>query len=210
MAKTKTGASSQAKATKKATATKSSGKNRAAVKSGGGGSGCSSILVALAELKMIGKNSPTRSMVARMAGYTGADQAGFKKALTGLSSKNYLNYYSSTTLELTDAGSKQVPTDLNPPRTNADLHNRIKLLLPPKARSVFDVLSDGQSHTRMEIAKALGYPNDQVRTRLIDQSTDRFVGAAAEVSAALFGPQNSQNLHGLALPGRAGPSHSLC
>jgi hypothetical protein len=167
---------------RKATATKaaSGAKKRATGKrsGGGGGGGCSSILVALAELKMIGKGTPTRSMVARMAGYDGAEQAGFKKALTGLNSKGHLSYSSSTTLELTDSGGRQVPKDLNPPRTNSDLHGRIKQMLPPKARAIFDVLADGKPRPRPEIAQALGYPNDQVRVGSAGDSppVDRSVG----------------------------------
>lgn len=124
-----------------------------------------SILTVMAEFEAIGMMTPTRSLVAHMSGYTGgAEQAGFKKALSGLSNKGYLTYPSSSTLGLTEDGKVQVSDTLDPPTTNGDIHERIKKMLSSdNAKKIFDLLTDGKVHTRKEVARVLDYPNETVR-----------------------------------------------
>jgi hypothetical protein len=105
---------------------------------------------------------PSRTLVAHFAKYNGAEQAGFKKALSQMSKDGLIEYGGNSSLEITAWGESQVSANLEPPHSNADIHDRIKAMLAPKAAAIFDVLADGAVHTRLEIARATGYPNANV------------------------------------------------
>ena len=49
--------------------------------------------------------------------------------------------------------------NMRPPVDNVEHHTAIKGLLGPKQIDIFDVLSDGRVHTRIEVASILGYPS---------------------------------------------------
>jgi hypothetical protein len=164
----------------------------------GGLRGEPAILAALAELAAVGMGTPGRKVVAFLSGYVSAKQAGFLKAVVGLKKKGYVLYSSPQTLALTSSGLEQAPSGLDPPRSNDDIHDRIVRMLQPKPRIMFKLLSDGNVHTRLEVARAMGYPNDTVRVDGL--STDaRFVGPAHSNRPCCLLLLNSSHLRRLGL-----------
>lgn len=57
--------------------------------------------------------------------------------------------------------------NMRPPIDNVEHHKGIKGLLGPKQIEIFDVLTDGQVHTRKEVAPILGYPSHLHRWKVI-------------------------------------------
>ena len=135
---------------------KTAAKHRASAKANRGGRGSQSaqdnILGTLAGLEILGKTSPSRAEVARRAKYGNAKSPGFKKDVSRLSTKGYIDYPCKSTMCLTPEGKSVAPVPLTPPK-----------LLTPKMVQLLDLLADGAIHNRNEVAKALEYEDKEVR-----------------------------------------------
>jgi hypothetical protein len=150
-------------AAKKLKVAKAKAPAKRAKKAGGGckSLGKQGILNALVQLKGIGMAEPERKLVATLALYK-AKSSGFKKALTELVANNSVEYKPSNTLKITALGESQASAGVDSVLSNATLHDQIKKMLPPKAKTIFDVLADGKVHTRLELAHAAKYSDDLV------------------------------------------------
>lgn len=118
------------------------------------------ILRSLAELRALRIAEPPRIQVALFAGYSNASSAGFAKALSGLKQDGLVAYQSSKTVGLTETGlNADVMKGVVPPKNNCEVHERIKQLLKPKMKEMFDALADGGVHNREDVAQRMGYTN---------------------------------------------------
>jgi len=115
----------------------------------------------------IGLVEPPRVQVALFSGYSNVRSAGFAKAMGHLKKKLLVEYPSSTSYRLTPAGIEAAGCNHasagngNNAVTNAAAQNRIKALLKPKAREIFDALSGGQTRERVAVAMLTGYTNER-------------------------------------------------
>lgn len=138
-------------------------KKRQSSKSGGGAKGRSRstvpvrtrIIGSIAELHALGKPNPPRTEVSMFAGYSNAASKGFANPLSALKTEGIVMYdKGSGSVSLTDMGLR-TPEALGivPPTNNAEVHARLKALLTPKQREIFDLLAvDGQAYLRDEMA----------------------------------------------------------
>lgn len=117
------------------------------------------ILGALKELLEIGITEPPRKQVALFAGYSNVASKGFANALSKLSKTNlYIEYPDSKTVRLTAAGTVAAGS-VSPPRSNAEVQEKIMTLLKPKEIDIFNLLIDGDAHDRKDIATSANYSN---------------------------------------------------
>lgn len=106
------------------------------------------ILVALAQLRAIGKNAPPKAMVAGWAGYSPIGGA-FGNPLGGLRSTGLVDYPSPGTVALTDAGSRAIGEQDAP--TTEEIRSQIISTCSGPERKILTVLLD---HGETEIAKS--------------------------------------------------------
>jgi hypothetical protein len=119
------------------------------------------ILAAVARLNSLGIQFPTRALVARYAGYSGVTP-GFKKALSSLIKDKLIVYPDSTTVALTAAAMALPVARVPLPKTCKEARAHIKTFLTPKSRQIFDILSDGETHSRIDVALLCGYTPDKL------------------------------------------------
>lgn len=98
------------------------------------------ILVALAKLRAIGKDQPTREMVAGWAGYSPNGSA-FTNPLGALRSYGYIEYPGAGVVSLTQGGLGMVGEQPTP--TQDDLHGLIREILTGPEHKILKVLLDG-------------------------------------------------------------------
>jgi hypothetical protein len=103
---------------------------------------------------------------------------------TGLSPKTVTNNlpklkamglveYDAKTVRLTPRGIESTGAMENAPKTNADIHERIKGGLKGKPLELFELMQDGGRHDRDWLAQQLGYD---------DKTTKAFVNAIGKLS----------------------------
>lgn len=143
------------KAAKKAAA---SVKHRHSIRAG---SPKEKILIQTARLAGVYQGSAPRNFVALLAGYKSKDQAGFKKQLGNLKKESYLDLSNTDTMRLTDKALDLVAPHLEAaPVSNEEIQDRMtEIVTQPKARKLINLLSNGQTLSKTQVAKELGYPN---------------------------------------------------
>jgi hypothetical protein len=119
------------------------------------------ILETVGQLVAIGMSQPSRDHVQKFSGYA-TKQAGYDKNLGQLRKKGYLEFPDRKSLALTTKGTAQVGEVDTSNVTNEAYQDKMKELLPPKARSILDALADGQVHDREELAQQLHYDMDKL------------------------------------------------
>jgi hypothetical protein len=105
-----------------------------------------------------GCNEVPRSQVQAMIGNT--SKSGFASLLSGMKKQmELISYPDKDTMALTDAGREHADmTDEILMTTNQGLLEKAKQdVKGKKGKELFDILSDGQMHTRAECAERLGY-----------------------------------------------------
>lgn len=118
------------------------------------------ILSAAAELYHLGVKAPPRIQVVMFANYKHLKSTGVANELTRLKFDGLIEYPNKDTLSLTEAGLAAAP-EVVPPQSLAEVHDRMKSLLEPKARELFTALEDGKAHTRSEMMKGCGYKHEK-------------------------------------------------
>jgi len=121
------------------------------------------ILEALGKLHAVGITEPKRDMVQALSGNSKTTEA-FKKNMGIIRSKfGYLEFPSSTTVALTDAGREYVGEPDPESLTNAYFkEHMMKPLLSKKAGEILDAISDGEVHNKIIVAQDMGYDMDKL------------------------------------------------
>jgi len=114
------------------------------------------ILSAMSELRSFNILTPPRNLVALFSGFTTASSPGFAKPLINLKRKGFIHYPKGKMVALTRTGVV-VAGDVDPPSGNRQVQDRIKGLLTPTSKKLFDVLSDGRDWTLEDLAAATGH-----------------------------------------------------
>lgn len=159
MARSSSKTDTKKKATKKATSAKrQQQQHKHTIRAG---SPTAKILNQTARLGLVFQGSPPRNFVARLADYKSEEQAGFKKQLSNLKREGYLDLSCKSTMRLTDKGMDFVSAEFaDAPVDAAEFLDRIRdFVTTPKYRQAFDLLADGSTLTRAQLAQKLGYPN---------------------------------------------------
>ena len=125
------------------------------------GSPTEKILIQTARLAGIYQGSAPRNCVALLAGYKNKKQPGFIKQLGNLKKESYLELSNTDTMRLTDKALDFVAPHLDAaPVSNEETQDRIKeIVTQPKARKLIDLLSNGQTLSKTQVANELRYPN---------------------------------------------------
>lgn len=120
------------------------------------------ILDALAEAEQLSAESPDRSLVAILSGYTHIQSTGFVKALGALSSAGLIVYPPGGRVALTESG-RGIACAPDRPTTAADLQQRIINLIGGAASKVLKPLIDAnlEPMSRQDLATASGYGHVQ-------------------------------------------------
>ncbi len=121
------------------------------------------ILDSIAELEALGIAEPPRVQVAFLAGYSHPRSKGFTNALGALRSAGLIDYPSSGTLSLSEAGDSTASA-VNRPRSSEELQERIMKLLPPvHCRLLEFLISHREPFSREALARNCGY--EHVRSK---------------------------------------------
>ena len=112
------------------------------------------ILKMVAESYSLGEESLPRSRLIRG---TGIAAKTVTNNIAKLKNEGLIEYPDSTSIRLTSKGMKQVGGLADPPKTNAELQERIKEKLTGKKLRMVDLLSDGLPHSKEEIAVGLDF-----------------------------------------------------
>lgn len=112
------------------------------------------------ELTEIGGTAPPSNQVAKFSRqlirHTTQD---FTEAVENLSGVyGFIEHLNDDTVRLTAQGIQRVGP-ITPTTSNAESHERIRVLLEPKAIRVFDALADGRWRVLDEVAAEVGYRN---------------------------------------------------
>ena len=116
------------------------------------------ILAALSQLRGIGLTAPPRTQVCIFSGYSNMTSKGFVNAIGALRSGGMVEYPSSGTVTLTEAGLKAAPTP-EPIRGNRELHERLFSMLDGPEVRVLKVVIEHRSVDRTTLAAEAGYTN---------------------------------------------------
>jgi hypothetical protein len=118
------------------------------------------ILSSMAELRALNILTPPRTQVALFSNYSNTKSMGFAKALSHLKKQGFIEYPGKGIVRLSEEGLAKAGT-VDPPRSTADVHDRIKALFPAQAQKLFNSLSDGLTHPRDDVKTACGYKNEK-------------------------------------------------
>lgn len=128
------------------------------------------ILNAIATLKARNKEKGAvdRAMTFKLCGYSKNKGAkAFANLITILKKHKKLIVFDSTTMDLTEAGEKLAEvTEASPPSLGEQV-DKVKADLKKggnKAKEMLDLLRDGNVHSRVDIAEAMGYENAKVKS----------------------------------------------
>jgi hypothetical protein len=114
------------------------------------------ILKCLAKLRTADIVQPKKDFLQQMSGNI-KTQAGYDKNLGILKKYKLLVYPSKGLVEITEGGLEVVgKVDLSTFSTE-EFHDNIKSLFSPKGQLIFDAISDGKKHNKMEVATKLNY-----------------------------------------------------
>jgi hypothetical protein len=118
------------------------------------------ILDACAEMEVICRNPPPRTLVAIMCGYDNVKSARFAKALSGLSAQGFVSYPTSGTVALT-GGGRALAAAVEHPGTSKEVQDRVIAVLGPTAGKILSTLIERYpgSVQRAEVAANAGYDN---------------------------------------------------
>ena len=117
------------------------------------------ILQALAEALTFGMDEFARS---KLEGHTGLKSKTLANAFTKLKQQGLITM-TTTSISLTDAGKKKMGTTNNKAKTNDDRHEDIKSKLKGKQIVLFDLLKDGRTMSKDDLAQALDYENKSTK-----------------------------------------------
>jgi len=119
------------------------------------------VIAVMAELRVLNIKEPQRIQVALHSGYSNVRSASFSKAMKTLKLEGFIVFPNKDTVKLTDEGVKASGGFAQPPTGNEEVHERIKKLLDPKACKLFEVLADGGTHVKKDVASVLNYTNER-------------------------------------------------
>ena len=146
------------------------------------------ILVALSQLRAIGKDTPSKPMVAGWSGYS-PEGGAFGNPIGALRSKGYITYPAPATVQLTAEGLAQVG-EQQPPASEQEIQQRIlNILTGPERKILAALLNHGKDEiSKEDLAAASGYevegeafgnPIGALRTKgFLDYPRPRIVKAA--------------------------------
>lgn len=146
----------------------------------------------LAQFKVLGIISISRTLLASLVGYTCINSNSFSKAFGRLGSHGYISPQSSH-VSLRNPGWNAIqPRKLHEPRNNEEVHANLRTLLReiagmskksmPKIEEIFDILADGRVHRREDVANDVGYSCQQ---------SSGFAGAISTMKALRLIENNS-------------------
>ena len=123
------------------------------------------ILRAMAELQTIfGIEDCSKSFVVSFVGYGHENSKGFSKALSQLRAENIVETSTKAgCIRFTEKGRRLIPTDVNPPKDNASMQERLlnalrtKVTAQASLESMWKILSDGKAHRIDDLVVAVGY-----------------------------------------------------
>jgi hypothetical protein len=120
----------------------------------------SRVIKALAELHAMGVTTPTRELLATMAGYSNIKSAGFAKAVAGLKEGALLTIPADGRLQLTAAGLAEAP-EVTKPSSADEMRMRIVAVLGTPTDKILARLCDAYPDAidRPTLAAAVGYSN---------------------------------------------------
>lgn len=115
------------------------------------------ILIALAKLRAIGKDTPPKAMVAGWAGYS-PEGGAFGNPIGSLRTKGFVRYPAPATVQLTAEGLAQVG-EQPPPESEAEIQQQILgILTGPERKILSALLAHGRDEiTKPDLAAASGY-----------------------------------------------------
>lgn len=144
---TSTTTKAKSKVAKKASPTKA----KVSARSGGGGE--EAIITALKTLLDIGNDKPQRKQVMLFSGYKNLKS--FGNVVTKLIKAGLVEYPDSKTICLTEAGIAKAGSTTRQ-TSNESVHDTIRSLLNGTQTKIFNLLADGSSRNKQEMAAELG------------------------------------------------------
>jgi DNA-binding transcriptional regulator YhcF (GntR family) len=132
---------------------------------------------------MMGTDTPDRKKVALLAGMVNKNTVA--GAFSKLAQSGLIEYPDKETVRLTDAGKQKAGSNHHPlATTNKDIQETLRSMLKGgKPVEVFDLLTDGQSYDRDELAALVGIPNPKSSTLAGSLSNLRTLGLLDDVTA---------------------------
>jgi len=129
----------------------------ASPRSSGGGTAEQRLLSAIKTASILKKtDAPSRDVVASIAGFPDAKSSTVKNSYTKLKVKKFIVLPDSSTVSLTEAGSKAAGF-VSVPTSNEAIQAAFREKLSGlKSRQIFDTLIDGQAMDRETVAKNIG------------------------------------------------------
>jgi len=132
-------------------------------KSGGGSGGepaSMRILKAIASQRAFGIDDADRATIQSLA--VMPNKPSFDTTLLNMKKKGLVTY-TSKTVALTEKGLEEVgPEAATMPTTNAGMQDKIKETIKSKrSREIFDILADGASYSRVELAEKMGLEDNK-------------------------------------------------
>lgn len=164
------------------------------------------IFRAICENHILGMKDTSKVDLAIKAEYTNPRSEGFTKALSALVDKDLINK-SKDSISLTPKGVENMPDDLSPPKTSAEIFQVLKSVIETKVKGsgakllpeMWDFLADGKPHTIKDVASHLGYENLRSFGNL------KMVSALKELGYAENAGKGSVQLTNKAFPGGQRP-----
>jgi hypothetical protein len=145
----------------KRTATKKPASGSSSSHSGVTGSREERVLGALAQLRALGIDTPSRKLVMVMAGYSNLDS--FNVMMSNESKKKTIELLDGQTMKATLDGIAKSPK-VNPPASNKELQTMVRTTMKVPGgvpTKVFDYLGDGKIRTKAELAMHCGYEDEK-------------------------------------------------
>jgi hypothetical protein len=167
------------------------GKPIAAKRSGGGGKKPTSdirILSAIARQHAVGDEFACRKQVAVIAAMP--NEGSYNTTINNMKKKGLVvSSDDNKRLKVTDEGyAKLGPEARDVPKTNEDIQNHMKQLLKvPKARDMFDLMKDGSSRSRTELAASIGFEETS-------GSFKTYLGSLSKYTDKVEGPNGTKML----------------